>query len=718
MSGILLLDVGGTATPSLNILRKELGVEVTRTVIENNNDNELRNCIETATEKTILISGGTGMRECDDTARKVTDICNGRMLQGIANQIYQDPFHTGVAGICNGTLVITIPEVISLEKAGILKLIISDLSSAMSFRKTILVVDFNNQNESINISTRLSQTFDTHVEKVLSDSDLTSLLTTKSLLYDCILVIGGDSFSSRDTAADVILKSGRQLEGMTNQLYDNKINRSASSLIGNCIVSNIPVGVDVMLLTEVLNDMLTDSSQSERLQPQSVSNRPRRSPHEMIDMKLAHQLVEQHTPKNSNIENVNITSSVGKVLVQSIHAPYSHPPFNASIKDGYAICDDDFTSEQLIFSVSNTIGTAGASDILKAKKSNENKSNYPIAYRVSTGAAIPPHCNTVIQVENTALVKEGEGGSEDLIQIIPPGYSITRWQDIRKEGSDIQKEALLIPANSIIQPGDVGIMASMGITSLSVKKSVHVVIMSTGNEIVSPNSEGLRDSVSIFDSNRSIITAVLEQQFHNCYTLTDLGIVSDDLQHVRQAFDKAMSLKPDIIITSGGVSMGEKDFIKTVISSLPNSQTHFQRISMKPGKPTTFVTSNGTAVFGLPGNPVSCLVCFQLFCVPSIKLMLGYSLNESRNSVVTAKLMSSPIKLDTERPEYHRVTVVFDSKTSSFIASSTGRQISSRLLSMRDANALLHLPKGTSQKPTANPGDEFSCTLFGAFRTE
>eukprot|EP01059_Diplonema_ambulator_P032809 TRINITY_DN6612_c0_g2_i3.p1 TRINITY_DN6612_c0_g2~~TRINITY_DN6612_c0_g2_i3.p1 ORF type:complete len:160 (+),score=37.31 TRINITY_DN6612_c0_g2_i3:167-646(+) len=158
--------------------------------------------------------------------------------------------------------------------------------------------------------------------------------------------------------------------------------------------------------------------------------------------------------------------------------------------------------------------------------------------------------------------------------------------------------------------------------------------------------------------------------------------------------------------------MGEKDHLKACLEEI-GAKIHFGRVEMKPGKPTTFATKGATSIFCLPGNPVSCLVCFHLFCVPSIRKMAGHPPSNWRHPTVTATLKST-VKLDPERPEYHRVTLAYNLLTNSFDAISTGRQISSRLLSMRSANGLLCLPTGTPSKPQALEGEDYPCTVFRA----
>ncbi|PWA44148.1 molybdopterin biosynthesis CNX1 protein / molybdenum cofactor biosynthesis enzyme CN [Artemisia annua] len=222
-----------------------------------------------------------------------------------------------------------------------------------------------------------------------------------------------------------------------------------------------------------------------------------------------------------------------------------------------------------------------------------------------------------------------------------------------------------------------------------------IAVLSTGDELVEPTCKSLSRG-QIRDSNRAMIVAAAIQQKCN---IIDLGIARDDEDEIKTILDKALSADIDILLTSGGVSMGDRDFVKPFLQN--RGRVHFDKIAMKPGKPLTFaeITSqSGEKVkrilaLGLPGNPVSCLVCFNLFVIPSIRNLSGWT--KPHLPRVHAYLKHS-IRTDSSRKEFHRAIIRWENNAGlsfpGFVAESTGHQLSSRLLSMKSANALLELP--------------------------
>lgn len=274
---------------------------------------------------------------------------------------------------------------------------------------------------------------------------------------------------------------------------------------------------------------------------------------------------------------------------------------------------------------------------------------------------------------------------------------------IRQIGSDVSIGEVILSANTKIGSYEIGILASSGIKTVKVHSKPKVSVLSTGDELVS-----FKDQPSlgkIRDSNRPMILSLLKEYE---VIAIDEGIAVDDYNEIEKKFCEALS-HSDIIITSGGVSMGEKDYIKPLLEKF--GVIHFGRVNMKPGKPTTFATLNYNnskkLVFGLPGNPVSSVVTFTLFVIPCLKKMKGYS--NPKHPEILVKTQSS-LTLDPERPEYHRTIVHFEMNQGCIVALSTGNQISSRLLSMRSSNALLVVPQG---KGTIKKGEFVNGLLIG-----
>ncbi|XP_021900971.1 molybdopterin biosynthesis protein CNX1 isoform X1 [Carica papaya] len=233
--------------------------------------------------------------------------------------------------------------------------------------------------------------------------------------------------------------------------------------------------------------------------------------------------------------------------------------------------------------------------------------------------------------------------------------------------------------------------------SVKVYPTPKIAVLSTGDELVEPTT-GCLNRGQIRDSNRAMILAAAMQQ--QCEVL-DLGIVRDDKEDLERMLDSAVSTGVNILLTSGGVSMGDRDFVKPLLEK--RGIVHFKKVCMKPGKPLTFATINSETAesmlvnkilaFGLPGNPVSCLVCFHLFVVPTIRKLGGWANPQLLR--VQARLQQS-IRTDSVRPEFHSAVIRWKVNNGSgnpgFVAESTGLQRSSRLLTMRLANALLELP--------------------------
>ncbi|PIN06131.1 Molybdopterin biosynthesis protein [Handroanthus impetiginosus] len=379
---------------------------------------------------------------------------------------------------------------------------------------------------------------------------------------------------------------------------------------------------------------------------------------------------------------VPLHEALGKILAQDVAAPDPLPPYPSSIKDGYAVVASDGLGEYPVITESRA-GNDGI-DVTVTPGT--------IAY-VTTGGPIPCGADAVVQVEDTELVESASGGPKR-VRILK---QVAQGLDIRPVGSDIAKGDVVLKSGERLGAAEVGLLATVGVMTVKVYLTPKIAVLSTGDELVEPTNESLNRG-QIRDSNRAMILAAAAQQ--QCEVL-DLGIARDNEKDIERIFDRAFSSGIDILLTSGGVSMGDRDFVKPLLEK--RGRLYFHKVFMKPGKPLTFVEilpgsieysiGNKILAFGLPGNPVSCLVCFNLFVVPTIRQLSGWT--QLHLPRVHARLKQS-IKADRVRPEFHRAIVRWEfnngTGTSGFVAESTGHQISSRLLSMRSANALLELP--------------------------
>jgi gephyrin len=298
-----------------------------------------------------------------------------------------------------------------------------------------------------------------------------------------------------------------------------------------------------------------------------------------------------------------------------------------------------------------------------------------------------------VQVEDTEVIEASPDGEELLIRInVTPVVGC----DIRKIGDDIAPEEKVLDKGVRLGPSELGLIAAVGLDKIEVVKKPIVGLLSTGDEIVEagePFKEG-----HVWDSNKTTLIALLHQID---VKPIDLGIARDNADALYTRILAAFDLV-DFLITTGGVSMGEKDMLKRVLVEDFSATIHFGRVNLKPGKPTVFATcewkGKRKTIFSLPGNPVSAYVTCILFAIPAIRVMSGERIAQDTadtlakcHKTVKAKLVvGKPIKLD-ERPEFVRGIISFN-ETGAQVELIKGSQRSSRLLSTKDANVLVILP--------------------------
>ncbi|XP_050036161.1 gephyrin isoform X1 [Dermacentor andersoni] len=408
----------------------------------------------------------------------------------------------------------------------------------------------------------------------------------------------------------------------------------------------------------------------------TVASRPRHSPYPLISVPEAQAIVLEQCSE-TDVELVPLQAACGRILAKDVYASDPLPPFPASIKDGYAVIASDGDGlREVVDAV-----PAGSNPLHHVKPGQ--------CARISTGAPVPDPCDAVVQVEDTELVRASEDGSQEFeVNIITAPVV---GQDIRPVGSDIERGQHVLAQRTKLSPSDLGVLATIGASVVTVYRLPRVAVLSTGNEIVAPGSALKLGQIR--DSNKTTLITLLEK---NGFPAHDAGIACDEfddhVKKLRAAFEKA-----DVVVSSGGVSMGEKDLLKAVLVKEFSAIIHFGRVLMKPGKPTAFASlkygDKLKLVFGLPGNPVSAAVTCQLYVLPALRKMSGHATVHPTS--LKAKL-AEDIVLDP-RPEYHRAVLSWSEDCALPMARSTGNQISSRLLSFQGANALLMLPPATAQ---------------------
>uniref|UniRef100_A0A286XRS2 Gephyrin n=1 Tax=Cavia porcellus TaxID=10141 RepID=A0A286XRS2_CAVPO len=395
-----------------------------------------------------------------------------------------------------------------------------------------------------------------------------------------------------------------------------------------------------------------------------VARRHRMSPFPLTSMDKAFITVLEMTPVLGT-EIINY-----RVLAQDVYAKDNLLPFPASVKDGYAVRTADGPGDRFIIGESQA-GEQPTQTVMPGQ-----------VMRVTTGAPIPCGADAVVQVEDTELIRESDDGTEELeVRIL------------------VQARPAISCCYLIINSGECDCYKFTEISNIT-EAYINKFLLNPEDDLL-PGK--------IRDSNRSTLLATIQE---HGYPTINLGIVGDNPDDLLNALNEGIS-RADVIITSGGVSMGEKDYLKQVLDIDLHAQIHFGRVFMKPGLPTTFATLDIDGVrkiiFALPGNPVSAVVTCNLFVVPALRKMQG--ILDPRPTIIKARL-SCDVKLDP-RPEYHRCILTWHHQEPLPWAQSTGNQMSSRLMSMRSANGLLMLPPKTEQYVELHKGEVVDVMVIG-----
>lgn len=357
-------------------------------------------------------------------------------------------------------------------------------------------------------------------------------------------------------------------------------------------------------------------------------------------------------------EEIPLDAAGDRVLAQPLIADVDLPPFRASTMDGYAVVHSDSNPERTILGA----GFAGERSGVTVTPGTATK--------IMTGAPLPDGATAVVMVERT----EARDGVVHIQQ-----EQVAEGENIRPIGSDMQRGDLLVPAGSVLGPAEIGLLASLGHAEVMVGRRPRVAIMSTGDELVAPGE--VPGPGQIRDSNR--FSLALAARRAGAEVVINRH-VPDAEGPLREAFGTAIE-QADVVITSGGVSMGDRDLVKGLLGEL--AEVRFRRVFMKPGKPLNFATIGDKLLFGLPGNPVSCLVSFQMFVRPALLVMQSAPPEVLPTVEVEAVEPIPP----SDRIEYQRAKV-WVGPEGRLLARNTGNQISARLASFLGSNAFLVVP--------------------------
>jgi len=380
--------------------------------------------------------------------------------------------------------------------------------------------------------------------------------------------------------------------------------------------------------------------------------------------------------------NVALGDALGLILAEAAVAQEAMPPFAASIKDGYAVVAADGVGDYPV------VGSVTA-----GRMADFTVHPGTVAY-ITTGAPMPPGADAVVMVEETEKLPAPNGDA-----VVRVRQGVAAGADVRPIGSDMRPGQEVLPAGTRLGAAEIGLLATVGIAQVRVIPRPRVAVLSTGDELVEPDA--LPGPGQIRDSNRAMLVAAIVEAGGEPL---DLGIATDQLEVITARVARGLR-EADILLTSGGVSMGDLDFVKPLFEQV--GTVHFGRLRMKPGKPCTFATAEVEGrkrlLFGLPGNPVSSLVTYYLLVASAIRKLAGWNDPHLRRIQAT---LEQALPLDSYRPEYHRATAVWDASLQGgqggYRAMSTGSQVSSRLLSMRTANVLLELPQAEGTLPAGS----------------
>lgn len=395
---------------------------------------------------------------------------------------------------------------------------------------------------------------------------------------------------------------------------------------------------------------MTDKSRMEDYDPNSLT------------VEEALRRIDSAVQPVAGFEKVAIRSALGRILAEAVHSSINVPPHMNSAMDGYAVSSADFPADGT--RELTVIGTAWAGKPFPGSVARGQ------CVRIMTGAVLPAGTDSVVIQEKT----EREG---DIVRF---GAGNKAGQNVRHPGEDLAIGQVVLAAGKRLSPADIGLLASLGVAEVKVRRRLRVAFFSTGDELRSigePLEEG-----QIYDSNRYTLYGMLTRLDAD---IIDMGVVRDRREDVQQAFTDAAAVA-DAVITSGGVSVGEADFVKETLEAM--GKVNFWKIAMKPGRPLAFGKVDDAIFFGLPGNPVSVMVTFYQFVQPALQRMMGQTQTQPIRFRVPCV---SRLKKQPGRTEFQRGILETDTE-GRMVVRSTGEQGSGILSSMSRANCFIVLP--------------------------
>jgi len=385
-----------------------------------------------------------------------------------------------------------------------------------------------------------------------------------------------------------------------------------------------------------------------------------------MPVEQARQLIRHFLHPLSEREAIALHAALHRTLANDVASPMNVPPHDNSAMDGYALRFADL-----------------ADGAAKLKVIGSSYAGHPYAghvaagecVRIMTGALIPDGCDSVVMQEHVKvdgdIIEIGSGHS-------PISHSLA--QNVRKAGEDIRQGATVLARGQLIRPVEMGLLASLGFSEITVYRKLKVALFSTGDELQQPGAP--LSPGQIYDSNRYTLMGMLRELDVD---VLDMGNIRDDRDILKQSLLDAAS-QADAIITSGGVSVGEADYIKQLLAEI--GEVVFWKIAMKPGRPLAYGRIGACHFFGLPGNPVAVMVTFQQFVRDALRALMGQAI---KPALTFKAICGSPIRKAPGRTEFQRGIVTRDDN-GELVVCSVGNQGSGILSSMSKANCFIVLP--------------------------
>ena len=409
--------------------------------------------------------------------------------------------------------------------------------------------------------------------------------------------------------------------------------------------------------------------------------------HGMTPLDDVRAVVMQHCPAGE-VVSVEVDQARGLVLADDVVATEDVPPFDNTAVDGYAVQARDVTHTPVELRVVGELaaGQAPTTDVVTGT-----------AIRIMTGAPIPPGCDAVVMVEDT------ERKGDDVVVI---GKSVAVSDAIRRAGSDVQHGTAVFTRGTVVTPMVEGVLASINARTVSVFRRPRIGVLSTGDELVddgSPLQPG-----QIRESNRTMLRHIISE---TAADVVDFGIVRDDEDLLEKTLHDAVNVHGcDALVTSGGVSMGDYDVVKAVLGRIADMK--WFQVAMKPAKPFAFGTLTNAAgkavpIFGLPGNPVSSLMSFELLARPALMSMMGHQ--RPYRAKVRAVVDEDVVRKPDGKTHFDRVHATWGAHDGRVHVRRTGPQGSHQLASTAMANAIMAIPDGEGVRA----GDEVVVTFLG-----